>query len=52
MSGSSGIGIRQVTRFTSPFLSAADAQNISALLGGTAWNGATITYSFPTSSPY
>ena len=37
------------TRYTSPFLSAADAQNISALLGGTAWNGATITYSFPTS---
>ena len=31
-------------------MSAADAQNISALLGGTAWNGATITYSFPTSS--
>ena len=50
MSGSSGIGIHQVTRFTSPFLSAADAQNISALLGGTAWNGSTITYSFPTSS--
>jgi RTX calcium-binding nonapeptide repeat (4 copies)/FG-GAP-like repeat len=50
MSGSSGISIHPVTRFTSPFLSAADAQNISALLGGTAWNGATITYSFPTSS--
>src|ERR1700752_1864649 len=50
MSGSSGIGIHGVIRFTSPFLSAADAQNISALLGGTAWNGTTITYSFPTSS--
>ena len=50
MSGSSGIGVHSVARLTSPFLSAADAQNISALLGGTAWNGATITYSFPTSS--
>jgi len=50
MSGSSGIGTHSVTRFTSPFLSAADAQNISGLLGGTAWNGTTITYSFPTSS--
>ncbi|MGB9366958.1 MAG: FG-GAP-like repeat-containing protein [Xanthobacteraceae bacterium] len=50
MSGSSGIGIHSVGRFTSPFVSAADAQNVSALLGGTAWNGSTITYSFPTSS--
>jgi hypothetical protein len=50
MSGSSGIGIRSVGRYTSPFVSAADAQNISGLLGGTAWNGTTITYSFPTSS--
>jgi serralysin len=50
MSGSSGIGIHTVGRYTSSLLSAADAQNISALLGGTAWNGTTITYSFPTSS--
>lgn len=50
MSGLSGIGTRFVARFTSPFVSAADAQNISALLGGTAWSSATISYSFPTSS--
>jgi serralysin len=47
--GSSGIGIRPVARDTSPFLSAADDQNISSLLAGTAWNGTAITYSFPTS---
>src|ERR1041384_4781654 len=50
MSGSSGIGSHSVGRFTSPFVSTADAQNVSALLGGTAWNGTTISYSFPTSS--
>jgi len=50
MSGSSGIGSHSVGRFTSPFVSTADAQNVSGLLGGTAWNGTTITYSFPTSS--
>ena len=48
MSGSSGIGTHSVPRYTSAALSVADAQNLSALLGGTAWNGATITYSFPT----
>src|SRR6476469_5505968 len=48
MSGSGGIGTHSVLRYTSAALSVADAQNLSALLGGTAWNGATITYSFPT----
>ena len=36
MSGSSGIGIHGVGPFTSPYLSAADAQNISGLLYGVA----------------
>src|SRR5260370_387626 len=46
--GSSGLGTRPVARDTSPFLTAADDQNISGLLVGTAWNGTSITYSFPT----
>jgi len=50
MSGFSGIGTHSVPKDTSPSLSAADNQNISGLLGGTAWNGTTITYSFPTAS--
>jgi hypothetical protein len=50
MSGSSGIGTHTVSRDSSASLSAADAQDVSSLLGGTAWNGATITYSFPTAS--
>jgi serralysin len=50
MSGSSGIGTHSVARDTSASLSAADDQNISSLLGATAWNGTNITYSFPTSS--
>ena len=50
MSGFSGIGTHSVPKDTSPFLSAADDQNVSGLLGGTAWNGSTITYSFPTAS--
>ena len=50
MSGSSGIGTHSVARDTSASLSAADDQNISSLLGGTAWNGTNITYSFPTAS--
>jgi RTX calcium-binding nonapeptide repeat (4 copies) len=50
MSGSSGIGTHSVARDTSTFLSAADDQDISGLLVGIAWNGTTITYSFPTAS--
>ena len=50
MSGSSGITVRSVARDTSASLSAADDQNISSLLIGSAWNSTTITYSFPTSS--
>jgi hypothetical protein len=50
MSGSSGIGTHSVARDLSASLGAADDQNISSLLGGTAWNGTTITYSFPTAS--
>src|SRR5882672_4626864 len=52
MSGSSGIGTRFVARDTSPFLSAADDQDISSLLRGVAWNGSSITYSFPTSGSF
>lgn len=52
MSGSSGIGSYAVARDTSSFLSAADDQNISSLLAGTAWNGTSITYSFPTSGSF
>src|SRR6185369_15165548 len=50
MSGFSGIGTHSVPKDTSPFLSAADDQNVSGLLGGTAWNGTTISYSFATAS--
>jgi serralysin len=50
MSGSSGQGVRSVARYTSSTLSAKDNQNISSILSGFAWNGTTITYSFPTSS--
>jgi serralysin len=50
MSGSSGIGTHSVARDTSASVSAADDQDISSLLGGSAWNGTTITYSFPTAS--
>src|SRR4051794_34637034 len=50
MSGSSGQGTHSVARDNSSFLSAADDQNISSLLAGTAWNGTNITYSFTTSS--
>ena len=52
MSGSSGIDTRAVARDTSPFLSAADDQNISSLLAGVAWNGTSITYSFPSSGAF
>src|SRR3954454_9067104 len=52
MSGSSGIGTHAVARDSSPFLSVADDQNISSLLAGTAWNGISITYSFPTSGNF
>ena len=52
MSGSSGIGTRPVERDTSPFLTAADQQNVSGLLRGIAWNGTTISYSFPTSGSF
>jgi serralysin len=52
MSGSSGIGTRSVERDISPFLSAADDQNISSLLAGIAWNSTSITYSFPTSGSF
>jgi Ca2+-binding RTX toxin-like protein len=50
MTGTSGQGTHSVARDSSAFNSAADDQNISSLLTGTAWNGSTITYSFPTSS--
>jgi serralysin len=50
MSGSGGIGVTSVARYDSPSLSAADNQNISSLLWGSAWNASNITYSFPTSS--
>src|SRR6266851_7185330 len=50
MSGSSGQGVHSVARDDSIFLSTADNQNISSLLAGTAWDGATITYSFPSAS--
>jgi serralysin len=52
MSGSSGIGTYSVLRDTSPFLTAADQQNVSSLLQGIAWNGTAITYSFPTSGSF
>jgi hypothetical protein len=52
MSGSSGIGTHPVGRDTSPFLTAADQQNVSSLLSGIAWNGSTISYSFPTSGSF
>ncbi len=50
MSGSGGIGVTSVARYNSPSLSAADNQNISSILSGSAWNAHNITYSFPTSS--
>jgi serralysin len=50
MSGSSGLGIRSIARDTSASQGAADNQNISSILSGSAWNSTTITYSFPTSS--
>jgi serralysin len=50
MSGSSGISVTSVAHYDSPSLSAADNQNISSVLSGSAWNASGITYSFPTSS--
>src|SRR5947207_15607788 len=50
--GSSGLTTRPVARDTSPFQTTADDQNISGLLVGTAWNGTSITYSFPTSGSF
>ncbi len=50
MSGSGGIGVTSVARYDSPSLSAADNQNISSVLVGSAWNATEITFSFPTSS--
>jgi len=53
MSGSSGQGTHNVPRYQSNgVLSADDDQNISSVLAGTAWNGTTVTYSFPTSSSF
>src|ERR1043166_1187409 len=50
MSGSSGQGVHSVARDNSPFLSAADDQNISSLLSASAWNGVSVSFSFPTLS--
>ena len=50
MSGASGIPVKSIARLDSPWLSAADNQNVSSLLVGSAWNAGTITYSFPTSA--
>src|SRR5947209_1144844 len=50
MSGSSGQGVVSVPRDNSSSLSAADDQNISSLLSGSAWAGTNITFSFPDAS--
>ena len=50
MSTLSGISSRPVARDSSTSLSAADDQDISGLLQGSAWNATSLTFSFPTSS--
>jgi hypothetical protein len=50
MSGASGIGVKSIARLDSPWLSAADNQNVSSLLVGSAWDASNITFSFPESS--